>query len=184
MERFHFYGNSEILNRKTVAIFSSQKIPLAIFGSSIDLFESLLNLPIGVAGGWHSPLEKYLLKTYHTKRAADLIILLAKSYDYFRLPEILQEPYKLKKVLIIEPPLRNKRITKRAVNIRDQILEQLINNFLFLYVQKNGRAEMLFFKWLKEKKKVFILNHPLNKHYFLPSVKLVDQSNIREVFNE
>lgn len=180
----HFIGNQEILKRPSFTIYSSQKIPLAILHSAKMLFNELLQISIAISGGWQSPLERRLLKDYTDQSRAHLIIFLAKKYSAYQLPKSLQAPFKNNKVLIVEPTVKNKRITKESVRIRDEIIERLINNFIFLYIHKNGYLEKRFFNLLRQNKNVFILKHPLNQQYFLDGVHLIDETNARELIHD
>jgi len=175
------YGNPEILSKHSIAIYCSRELPLAIYGNARNLFQEMTKENIAIAGGWQSPLEKHLLKKFPVDAQADLIFFLAKTYSQFRLPRYLNHLFNSNKIAIVEPLLKNKRITKTGVEKRDFLIEKLIDSFLFLYIKESGRAEKLLYRCITNKKNILILNHPLNQKYFIEDIQRVDAKNIREV---
>ncbi|MDI6751277.1 MAG: hypothetical protein QME07_00220 [bacterium] len=183
---FYYSGKIELLKKSTVAVFCSREIPLSIYHQANELFLRMLSLPIVLAGGWQSVMEKRMLKNYkaqNTSACAQIIYFLAKGIKSFSLPDYLEKPYNEGNLLVISPYLKQKCISIKRVQVRDKLILKLIDCYLFLYINPGGHLEALYEKCLQKEKIVYLLKHHLNVGYLRDGVKLIEEANVEGLIN-
>ena len=182
-EGFPYYcnGNKNLLNHKPIAVFCSREIPLSIYHTANETFAELLKLPVALAGGWQSALEKRVLKNYSEDSQANIIYFLAKGINRFNTPKYLTSLMNSGRLLVVSPFLDEKRIEKRFVAARDELLLSLIQRFLFLYINPEGSLKNIFTRCVNQGRQVYILEHQVNSAYLRDGVTSVNRNNMREV---
>lgn len=178
---FYFFGNKPLLENAPISVFCSRELPLSIYHTANETFSELLKLPITVAGGWQSAMEKRVLKNYGKESQADIIYFLAKGINRFTLPACLSPLMQSKKLLVISPFQDKKRADKKAVEMRDGLILSFINRFIFLYIKRGGYLEGIFRRCLNDGKDVYMLEHQANSRYFVDGVKPLNTKNLREI---
>lgn len=178
---YHCNGNKDLLNRQAIAVFCSREIPLSIYHTANETFSELLKLPVTMAGGWQSALEKRVLKNYGSESKADIIYFLAKGINKFSVPKYLSPLIDSGRLLVVSPFLDEKRIEKRFVAARDELVLSLIQRFLFLYINPEGSIKNIFTHCIREGRQVYILEHQANSAYLCDGVISVNRKNMREV---
>ncbi|MDP3110515.1 MAG: hypothetical protein Q8M71_00240 [Thermodesulfovibrionales bacterium] len=178
---YFFVGDKKLLNNNSVAVYCSKELPLSIYHTANETFSELLKLPLTVAGGWQSAMEKRVLKNYGKESQADIIYFLAKGINRFILPAYLSSLMQSKKLLVISPFQDKKRADKKAVEMRDELILSFINRFLFLYIKQGGYLEGIFRRCLNDGKDVYMLEHQANSRYFVDGVKPLNTKNLREI---
>jgi len=76
------------LAQSPIAAFCSREIPLSIYHAANETFTELLKLPVTVAGGWQSAMEKRVLKNYDSDSQANIIYFLAEGDKRIQYPQI------------------------------------------------------------------------------------------------
>lgn len=178
---FYKNGNEALLTQSPIAVFCSREIPLSIYHTANETFSELLKLPVTVAGGWQSALEKRVLKNYGSESKADIIYFLAKGINKFSVPKYLSPLMDSDRLLVVSPFLDEKRIEKRFVAARDELVLSLIQRFLFLYINPEGSIKNIFTRCISEGRQVYMLEHQANSAYFCDGVMPVNRNNMREV---
>mgnify|MGYP005725586293 CR=1 FL=1 len=174
MYHFKIYGNNSLLSLPKIAIHASRSAEDSLVASAETLFQGLLKQKIAIGSGWHSKLEKILLTAYPSNAIADVLIFIAKNFEHYKLPGHLALAYSRDKIAIVEPDVNRDRIEKEGVQIRDQIIDDLIDRHLFLYIHPGGQLEKRFWELLNRGKKVFVLNHALNERFLIKGVSAID----------
>lgn len=177
---FYSCGNISLLEQSPMAVFCSREIPLSIYHTANEVFTEILKLPVAIAGGWQSAMEKRVLKNYKREGQANIIYFLAKGIEQFKLPAYLTLLMESEKLLIISPLLDKRRIEKRFVIMRDELILGFIKRFLFLYINPNGYLENIFNRCVSEDKTVYLLEHQANSRYFKEGVDPLSTRNLKE----
>ncbi len=69
---YYFCGSKLLLKSSPVAIFCSREIPLSIYHIANETFTKMLKLPLTIAGGWQSAMEKRVLKNLTSESQANI----------------------------------------------------------------------------------------------------------------
>jgi hypothetical protein len=178
MYHFKVYGNDQILSLPKVAVHASRATPESLLQAGQKLFKKLTEMNIALAGGWQSKPEKTLLKEFNPDNPAFLMLFIAKSYRLYTPPPYLKEAFSKDKIAIIEPNMEKPRIELDSVDIRDQILDDLVSHHLFLYIQPGGRLEERLRKLRKSGKEILVLNAPQNRRFFIEGVVPIDHTTL------
>ena len=171
-------GNEDLLKTNPVAIYCSREIPLSIYQPALELVQTLMTRPLTLAGGWHSTLEKTALKARTPGTPSNIIFFLAKGVQDFKIPLYLREDLDAGKVLLVSPLMEGKRIDKKKVVKRDDLILSLVNRYLFLNIDEGGNLDKLFDRCLSLKKEIFLLDHFSNHGWAIDNVELVSSDKL------
>jgi hypothetical protein len=178
MYHFKVYGNNKILTLSKIAIHASRSTPASVLHVGKLLFQKLTELEIAIAGGWQSKAEKALLQEFSSNCSASLMIFIAKIYAAYTLPRHLRNAFAAEKIAIIEPAMDKERVEEESVDIRDRLIEDLIGHHLFFFIHPGGRLHDKFNALINAGKEVYILNHPLNNHFFVDGARTIDSQTM------
>ncbi len=178
MYHFKIYGNEQLLSRPAVAVHASRRAPEGLFRSAQRFFSALLSRPVVIGSGWHSPLEKSLLAMFASQSTADLLIFLAKPFEKYRLPVHLKRSYDRQKIAILEPDISRERISRISVNVRDRLIDDLIDRHIFLHIDPQGKLAKRFEALEARDAKIFVLDHAGNRPFFQKGVRLIDEDTV------
>jgi hypothetical protein len=175
---FETLGNIELLSQKRAAVFASQKTPAELHGPVISFLDALKRLPIALAGGWQSPLEKKILNQINSSGSrCNIIHYLAKNINNFKPGEDQNQLVKDGRMLFISPGIQELRPSQRQINSRDELIFSQIDKILFIFIAAGGRLEEYFNRLLSASYQVFLFEHPLNKEFFNSSAVLLNEDN-------
>lgn len=163
---FQTLGNVELLSQKKVAVFSSKNASEELNPIVNGILDKLFQLPLALAGGWQSPLEKSVYQKFNEKCTANIIHYIARDINQFQPSEIQQKLIYQNKLLIIAPELKENRASASAVDKRDRLIFSQNKKILFLYIEPKGRLEKYFKELSQLNFQLYILDHPTNKAYF------------------
>ncbi len=178
---FHSRGNIELLSQTKLAIFTSRTTPEELFPSAISLFKKLVQLPICMAGGWQSKLEKMLLQFINTKTPANLIQYYAREINELSLSSLQQNLLTENKLLIIAPETTSKRPSKQLVAKRDALLFGHCKKILFFYIRPNGRLHAYFDQLQQSDHEIFLFEHPFNSSFYFSDTVLLNSDNFESL---
>jgi len=181
MYHFKIYGNNQLLSRPKIAIHASRETPARLSLPAQKLFKILLKLGLAIGGGWHSPLEKQLLELYQPAAQTDLLIFIAKKFANYRLPIHLKWAYDREKIAIVEPAIEQVRISRITVGLRDRLIDDLIDRHLFLYIHPDGKLAKRFQKMRERQKIIYVMDHPENREFIVPGVRLIDNETASDI---
>jgi hypothetical protein len=176
-------GNIEILNQKKVALFTSRDTPQDLFPHIEALFNILRKMGAAVAGGWQAPFEKKMYKDIRPTDKSNYIYYLAKDINQLRLSQSEENLVNNAKLLFVAPNFKGKRISKSLVTARDELLFAQNNKILFFYISRGGRLEEYYKQLNPQVFQIYILDHPVNRHFFANDVTAVNEDNINIIFN-
>lgn len=174
-------GNEQLLQNNPIAIYCSREIPLSIYQPALELVQALLARPVTLAGGWLSALEKAALKSRTHEAPSNIIFFLAKGINDFMIPADLRGDLDAGRALFISPFLKGKRIDRKMVARRDELILSHINRYLFLNINEGGNLDKLFDRCLQMKKDIFLLDHFSNHGWVVGDTKLISTNNLGEL---
>ncbi len=175
-------GNIELLSQNKIAIFASRNTPEIMLPDILNFFDRLRKLPIGLSSGWHSPVERMLLKQIEITQPANVLHYFARELNTIKPTLLQQQMLDEKKLLIIAPVTESKRANKKLIRQRDMLLLSQNKKICFLYISKGGRLETYFNLLLNSGRSVFIMEHPLNKDYYGNDVVILNSENFDLLF--
>jgi hypothetical protein len=181
LNKCYFQGNKKLIEDSPIIVYCSKEIPLSVYYTANTVFTELLKLPLTVAGGWQSPMEKRVLKNYKNEYPANIVCCLAKGMENFRLPRHLRPLMEDGKLLVISPFQNKARISRRSVMMRDELAFDLIQRFFFLYINQGGYLESILRRCMDTGKKIYFLAHHANTAYLVEGVQPVNAKNMQEV---
>jgi hypothetical protein len=173
-------GAVGLLKCDPVAVYCSRHIPLSILETAESTVEAMAG-EVVLAGGWHSRMEKRLLKTAVHSPGSRIIYFLAKGIDCFRLPSMLCPLYSSGRLLILSTVQTQRRITRALVDQRDAWMRTLVQRYLFCYIDPDGTSTTLFQQCLGDGKEVLLLSHPQNAPFLEEATASISRYNYREV---
>lgn len=175
---FETLGNVELLSQNRVAVFASKSTPREMYPAAEQLIDSIIPLPLALAGGWQAPLEKELLKKITLAKAnANIIHYLAKNINTIQPDTVQQRLIKENRLLLISPGINEARPSAKQINRRDELLFSQINKIIFIYISNGGRLQEYFERLIASSYQVFLFDHPLNKNFFNKDVVLLNPDN-------
>lgn len=174
-------GAADLLQAKPVAIYCSRKVRAASVTECQEIVRGLAQRGVVLAGGWHSPLEKWLLRKTAPLKQSAFIYFLSKGIEHFRPDEMTEQLLQQRRIVVLAKRLRGKRISRAMVEERDIWMRKLIQKYLFCFVDPAGNTSTLIQKCLDANKEVFVYNYPGNPYSRDGSVMLVNSDNYQNV---
>jgi hypothetical protein len=176
-------GRVDLLEQNPIAVYCSRRIPLSVLEVAEKTIRALSEEAVVLAGGWHSRMEKRLLKAAIQLPESRIIYFLAKGIEHFRLPKMLRPLYATERLLVLSPFLSERRITRKRAEQRDAWMGTLINRYFFCYIDSQGTMPDLLQKCLENGKQVFVLDHPQNTPFIKKATPAISPYNYREVLS-
>lgn len=145
----NFIGNIDILNNRKTAFLCSRKIPADIVLKTYDWAIEKRDTGVCVMSGFHSPIEKDVLK-FLIDGVQPLIIVLArsmlKSFD-----ETIVKGISKGRILIVSPFDETiKRASEQTAFIRNRYMVDTAEELYIPYMSPGGNLQRL----MKELKKI------------------------------
>lgn len=174
-------GPECLLERAPIAVYASRRIPLSVLETAERTVEAIAASGHVLAGGWHSRLEKRLLRAVLAVPDSSVLYGLAKGIKHFHLPTFTRTAYATQRLLVLSPFENAPRITRRRAQQRDTWLRGLMDRYLFCYIDPGGNVEALFYTCLREGKSVLLLDHPQNALFAEAATRPINPYNFQEV---
>ncbi len=133
-------GDRALLQRRIVAIFSSNQCPGALIVRAQDLAHQLVQHGITVISGFHSPVERECL-TVLLRGTQPLILCPARSIVNWRMPAEYRPPWEAERLLILSPfSSTQRRITIDTAMTRNLIAAALADTVLIVYAALGSKT--------------------------------------------
>jgi len=172
-------GNTEILKKRKIAIFTSQKIPLSIIPAAEEFMLTLVRIPYVFISGWHSPFERMIFKEL-TKRKKEVVLFTSKGINNFQLLSYMRGPYQENRLLIGSILREKDKGTLNNSLKRNKVVSEIADYNLFIFINKGGNLEKLFFELVDQRKIPLIFGHPTNFDFFEKG-EVIGKSNLVEI---
>ena len=178
---FQTLGNVELLSQKKLSVFASKNTPDELKQLTINLFEKISKLPIALAGGWQSPLEKSIYQRFDINCTANIIHYIAKDINQFMPTEQQQYLIDQNKLLVVSPEIKEIRASSAAVDKRDRLIFSQNKNIFFLYIELGGRLDKYFRELSQLNYQLYVLDHPLNENYFHDDIIRINKDSVNSI---
>lgn len=178
MDDIYYKGNQDLIDEQVIALFCSRSIPLSIYYPLLDFLKILFDQTITLAGGWHSTIEKKAIVLRQPLSSSNIIYYLAKGIHHFQVPDNLQADLNTGKLLIVSQWEDDKRIDKRKTQMRNSLMLQTYQRFLFLSIVQGGVLEKLYHKCLEKDKNIYLFNHFSNASWKNDKINLIDKDDL------
>lgn len=128
-----YLGNKELLNWRKIGFLASRKISTSAILPTLDwAVETSKRTDIAVVSGFHSRLEKNVLK-FLLQGKCGIIIVLARGM-YRKLPKIYDAAMKENRLLIISLEKETvTRVSERTAHKRNKYVEKLADELRQIY---------------------------------------------------
>lgn len=180
-----FTGNFDIIKQyPVIGVLASGKAPGPVVWDSYQLFYTLRDEDVTIAGGWHSPLEKGILDAL-IEGKAKIAFFAAKGLKARGFQQKFKLLNKSSRGLMISPFADS--VTKingiEGPRLRNELLAAISDVLLIPYIKPKGKL----FRMLKVESaflnKTFILNHVENENLSL-NIRRVNSKHASDLINE
>lgn len=157
-------GNADILQNKTLAVFSSVKCPGSIILKTYDLMHQLRDKGITVISGFHSPIEKECLNIL-LKGKQPVIICPARSIEETRIKTEYKKPLEDGRLLMLSPfTEKDKRVSAEMALERNRFVAAISDRIFIAYAEAAGKTEQFCREVLAWNKPIYTFDADVNKN--------------------
>lgn len=182
-QRSIFYsGNFELLKKSKVAVFASRNIPQSTKVHAERLLEKLTEHDHAFIGGWQSPFESSMLKRLAISEKG-IIFFTSLGIRDQSVYNYLRKPMDAGRLLIVSFFEKNQKATNIMSQKRNEIISDIADSNLFMYVRNGGNLDMLIQRLNTKGRTPLILNSPSNSDHFQNS-RVIDFSNVQDIIVE
>lgn len=143
-------GNPDILQSKTLAIFSSIKCPGKIILKTYDMMRQLRDSGITVISGFHSPMERECLNIL-LRGKQSVIICPARSIEGMRIKSEYKKPLEEGRLLFLSPfSEKQNRISSERADKRNQFAATISDEIFISYAAAKSKTEALCKELIKQ----------------------------------
>ena len=163
MQELNSIGKLELKSVHWTAFFCSVRCPGGIILKSYDLAQKWRAEGQAIIGGFHSPVEKEVLKIM-LRSTAPVCVVLAKGLPK-RVPSEFRKPVDDGRLILASPfDNRTRRSTAESALKRNLIIATLAGKVFVGYAAPNSKTETLCRTISNLKKPCFTFQHEANKN--------------------
>jgi len=164
-------GNIEILQNKTLALFSSSKCPGKVILQTYDLMKNIREAGITIISGFHSPMESECLNIL-LKGKQPIICCPARSIDGMRIQPEYKKPLEEGRLLILSPfAEKAKRISSERALERNRFIAAIGDSIFIPHAAPNSKTEQLCKELFAWNKPLYTLSSEMNSNLVEMGVK-------------
>jgi len=168
-------GNPDILQSKTLAVFSSAKCPGNIILKTYDLLRQLRKRGLTVISGFHSAIERECLNIL-LKGRQSVIICPARSIEGMRIKPEYRKPLEDGRLLILSPfSGKEKRISSDKAVRRNYFVAALATDVFIPYAAPGSKTKTFCQELLKWGKQVYTIDDAKNTHLMEEGIPTISQ---------
>jgi predicted Rossmann fold nucleotide-binding protein DprA/Smf involved in DNA uptake len=173
-------GNTDILQNKTLAVFSSAKCPGNIILKTYDLLRQIRESGITVISGFHSAIERECLNIL-LKGRQSVIICPARSIEGMWIKPEYRKPLEDGRLLILSPfSGKEKRISSDRAVRRNYFVAALATAIFIPYAAPGSSTETFCQELLKWGKRVYTTDDEKNTSLIKRGIKTISP----EIFDQ
>jgi len=136
-------GNINLLQNKTLAVFSSSKCPGNIILKTYDLMKKLRDSELTVISGFHSPIERECLNIL-LKGKQPIIVCPARSIEGMKIKKEFNRPIEEGRLLLLSPfEKKHKRISAQRSDFRNHFIAAIADKILVPHAAPGSKTEKL-----------------------------------------
>jgi len=156
-------GNSDILNHKKLAFFSSVRCPGHLILKTYDLAQQLKERGVTVVSGFHSPIERECLKIL-LRGTQPIILCPARSLKGMRLKKEYKKPIEDGRLLLLSPfKDSQKRNSVETSTERNRFVAALADSVFIAHASANSKMEKFCREVLGWGKSLYTFESDANK---------------------
>jgi len=178
-KRIFLLGNEKLLQKKKIGVFISRTISLNIVVPAEEFLLSLSELSYVFISGWHSSFERRILKKL-LLAGKESIFFTSKGITNQSLYNYFTKPINEERLLMGSLLLEKAKVTLHNSIIRNEMIADIAEHNLFIFINRGGNLEDLFNRLLNQNKVPLIFNHSANSA-FLTEGKPVGLENFKEI---
>ena len=168
-------GNTDILQNKTLAVFSSAKCPGNIILKTYDVMRQIRKRGITVISGFHSAIERECLNIL-LKGRQSVIICPARSIEGMRIKPEYRKPLEDGRLLILSPFAgKEKRISSDRAVKRNYFVAALATDVFIPYAAPGSKTKTFCQELLKWGKQVYTIDDAKNTHLMEEGIPTISQ---------
>lgn len=143
-------GNTSLLDKPLLAIFSSAQCPASSILKAHDYAKEIRNGEIGIVSGFHSPAEKEVLEVL-LKGTCPIVVILGRRLEGARLPVVWKAEIEKGRQLVISPFKEyQKQVKKEMALKRNDLAARIAGRVLIVHASEGGSLQGQVEKWKKE----------------------------------
>ncbi len=159
-------GNIDILQNRSLAIFSSKKCPGSLIIKTYDFMKALRGSDITVISGFHSPMERECLNIL-LRGKQSVIICPARSIEGMRIKSEYKNPLEEGRLLFLSPfNEKQNRISSERADKRNQFVAAISDELFVPYAEPDSKTEALCKKWIEQGKTIKTFDSEYTKNLF------------------
>ena len=176
-------GDINLLQNKSLAIFSSSKCPGKIILQTYDMMKNIRAAGITVISGFHSPMERECLNILLNGKPR-IIVCPARGIEGMRIKAELKTPLDEGRLLLLSPFNEVvKRITSEMALVRNRFIAALSDSIFIPYADPNSKTEHLCKEILSWNKPVYTFLCKSNANLIALGVKNISISVTGNIMN-
>lgn len=139
----HTLGDPALLSRPLLALFSSVRAPGEAILKTYDLARTLRDACVAVIGGFHSPMEKEVLRLL-LRGTQPVVVCPARGLEEMRIPRDSRGPLEERRLLLLSPfEARHRRVTAALAAFRNELVAALAEKVFITYAEPGGNIAAL-----------------------------------------
>ena len=132
-------GDVSILDRPKVGFLSSRRVPPAAVMKCYDWATEMRDKGVCVMGGFHSPLERDVLKLLLQGKQPVIWVLAHKLWTEKSIPKPYREPIAAGRLLVVSPVAQTvTRVDARTAEIRNRYILEHSEKVVFAAIDSTG----------------------------------------------
>lgn len=137
------HGAAAVLGRAPIAVFCSRSCPGDIILKAQDWANARERNSAAVIGGFHTPIERDILRIL-LREAAPVIIVLARAAQGYRVSPAVKAAVNAGTARIVSPfPATQTRTTAATAETRNRHILTLCGTVMFAHASPGGKTEAL-----------------------------------------
>ena len=155
--RLQGLGNHALLARPMTAFFASRACPAPAIRAGLAWTLEQVQKGAVVIGGFHSPLERSVLKML-LEAGSPAVAVLARDVESARLPAVWQAAIKRGHLVVISQAVDRQQLDRDRATARNELVVGLANRAVVAYVSLGGSLAAQTEKWRRHGKLIQMLH--------------------------
>lgn len=178
-------GDAALLDRPLLGLVCSVRCPGSIILAAYDLALALRNAEVPVAGGFHAPMERELLRLLLRGRQP-VVVAVAHSLAGMRVPAEWRDPIAQGRLALVSPFGEDgpRRATTATAQARNRFVAAISMAVLAVHAAPGGKTEALCREVIEWGKPLLALDDEHNAALLALGARAVRAENVERVWAE
>lgn len=143
-------GNTSLLDKPLLAIFSSAQCPASSILKAHDYAKEIRNGDTGIISGFHAPAEREVLEVL-LKGICPIVVVLGRRLEGARIPVVWKAEIEKGRMSVISPFKEYQSyVTKEMSMKRNTLAARIAGRVLVVHASEGGSLERQVEKWRME----------------------------------